>query len=128
MVLDRLGRTDEAEAKCREALTMDPRLGFAYECLGRIYRRRGDEKRAREEFRRGLAVVEQDLARSSDDHRLLAQQRYFCHALGDYGGSDEAAARLRRVEQTERLGGDPEMRIAGPDSGFLPLDLEGDAV
>jgi len=117
--LVQLGRFDEAEARCRQALTLDPGLSFIHELLAAIRRGKGDEARAREELTQGLRVVDVALARAPRDRSLLCTRQRILHALGDYGGASETASDVRRLDEASRLGAEPDYRIAGPDSGFL---------
>jgi hypothetical protein len=113
-----LGRLDQAEARCRQALAQDDQLAFVYELLAAIWRARGDEPSARAELAQGLRAVDAALGRTPADRSLMATRQRILHAMGDYRAAAEASADLRRLDEASRLGAEPDYRIAGPDSGF----------
>jgi|GEM_PF-5361207 len=41
--------------------------------------------------------------------------------MGEYQQAQEARGRAEHLSKNEWLGGERELRIAGPDSGFLPF-------
>lgn len=117
-----LGRYDQAEASCLRSLTLNPQLHLAHETLSAIWLARGDLSRVREELMQALAVVTRNLARTPGDRYLLLSRSRICHALGEYGEASQSGADVRRLDESDRLGGEPDYRIAGPDSGFLRVE------
>lgn len=116
------GDLAEGETRMRQALAIDPNLRYLYTRLGDLYRQRGDEQAARREYCEAIRLVERDLTQLPESGRLWWAAASLYHRLGDYEKSAQARAKAAKVDQDERFGGDHSLRIAGPDSGFLPAD------
>ena len=120
--LSMVGRTAEAEAKMREALSIDPSLMYLYEWLGDLYRGQGDEVRACKEYAEALRLARARVVGeeySQEEWRTIAR---LYHKLGEYDKASEAQARFSALLKNEQLGGDHRHVIAGPDSGIMSSD------
>jgi molecular chaperone DnaK len=118
-ILQAAGRTQEAEAKMREALAKDPNLGYLYQWLGDMYRAQGNEERAQAEYGEALKIARKAVISapdSADDWRRVAN---LSRRVGDYADATEADSRAARLAKSEKIGGDPRHVIAGPDSGVF---------
>jgi Flp pilus assembly protein TadD len=82
---------DAAEAALREILKLDDKDQAAHANLGKVYRRRGDEKQAEAEFRLAIALdPKDDFARSELTDMLDDRARRLWDRSKDYGGAASA--------------------------------------
>jgi tetratricopeptide (TPR) repeat protein len=114
ITLQSVGSPEPAIALLRLAVSQHPRLGYAYTGLGNAYRRLGDEKAARAEFRRALEVLTQDVEERPLDRQAWSQLAGVQQCLGDYRRAAEARAVLKRIETDALYEGDSRHVLAGP--------------
>jgi len=117
-VLAETGMTDQAIAKMRLALQMDPDLDYLYERLGNIYRQQGKEEEALREFRQAIRVLEKKIHSEQSSPSRWGDLSRLYHKIGDYDHAAEAQSRSVDAHLNEVFEGDHRHRIAGPDSGF----------
>jgi len=117
-----VGRAAEGEAMMRAALTLDPNLRYLYKHLGDLYRERGDEEAAKREFGEAIRLVERETGRQPESGTIWREAEQLYRRVGDYERAGEAQRRAVTAEQNERFDGDHTARVAGQDSGFLPVD------
>ena len=120
-VLADAGEFQLGEAKMREALTMNPDLRYLYARLGDLYRMQGNEPKAKQEYQEAIRRALRETPAGDMAALYWRELASLYQRAGDYKNAQEARARAERLLKNERLGGDHELRIAGPDSGFLPL-------
>lgn len=119
-VLADVGKTDEAIAKMREALSLDPSLTYLYERLGDLYRKSGDEAAARREFDEAIRRAEGACSRFPHSSLAWSTLDRLYRTVGLYDKARDARGRLDHALQDELYEGDHTQLIAGPDSGYLP--------
>jgi predicted Zn-dependent protease len=117
-VLANLGRRDEAVARLRAAMAIDPNLSYLYENLGDIYREAGDEASALREYHQAIRVSERDSSEQPESPRFWHVLARLYQKIGDYDKAADARASASDAGLNEVYGGDHRQRIAGPDSGF----------
>lgn len=117
-VLAETGMTDQAIAKMRLALQMDPDLDYLYERLGNVYRQQGKEEEALREFRQAIRVLEKKILSEQNSPNRWSDLSRLYHKIGDYDHATEAQSRSVDAHLNEVFEGDHRHRIAGPDSGF----------
>jgi tetratricopeptide (TPR) repeat protein len=110
------GRVDEAISKIRQAVSLDSEYYFPYYCLGRAYRRKGDERQAVEEFRRARDILRNVCVRDPRNEEDLNFLIWTERALGNYSEADKAKKHLECIRNEKILGGSPEELLAGPES------------
>ena len=89
------GKDEDALPLLSKAVTLDARRELAWLYLGLASRRQGRDADARNAFRRGLAVAEEDVIQTPRNGRFHAVLAYFCAQTGQ-------AARAR-VESAQAL-------------------------
>lgn len=120
-VLADYGQPKLGEAKMREALGLNPELRYLYERLGDLYRAQGDEARAKHEYQEAIRVARRETATAGASSRSWWAAANLHQKMGEYQHAQEARGRAEHLSKNEWLGGEHELRIAGPDSGFLPF-------
>lgn len=115
------GELQLGEAKIREALGLNPNLKYLYARLGDLYRLQGDEPRAKREYQEAIRLALRESPSEDTASRFWREVAGLYQRTGEYQNAREARERAERLLKNERLGGDHELRIAGPDSGFIPL-------
>lgn len=115
------GELQLGEAKIREALGLNPNLKYLYARLGDLYRLQGDEPRAKREYQEAIRLALRESPSEDTASRFWREVAGLYQRTGEYQNAQEARERAERLLKNERLGGDHELRIAGPDSGFIPL-------
>ncbi|MFN0150826.1 MAG: Hsp70 family protein [bacterium] len=113
---------DAAEAALRQALSNDPDLVYVYRALGDCKRKRGREQEAQHEFAEGIRRAERHVQGETRSARQWAELSNLYSRAGKYEAAREAWQRWSQLEARANLNGDPNTRIAGPDSGFLRHD------
>lgn len=114
-----LGRSEEAVANMRAALSMDPELSYLYERLGDLCREQGDESSALREYKEAVRAAERAPKGTAKEWSNLAR---LYHKIGDYEQARDARQRGDAELRNQVFDGDHTLRIAGPDSGFLPME------
>jgi DNA repair photolyase len=117
-VLAETGMTDQAIAKMRLALQMDPKLDYLYERLGNLYRQQGKEEEALREFRQAIRVLEKRVRSERESPERWSDLARLYHKTGDYDRAAEAQSKSADAHLNEVFEGDHRHRVAGPDSGF----------
>ena len=93
-------RFEDAARFFEEAIAMGPATSLRYRNLGDAYRRLGRARHASDAYRKGRALVEQDVARNPRDASSRAQLGLFSAFLGDQFRAE--------FELTQALAMDPE--------------------
>ncbi|OQA29129.1 MAG: hypothetical protein BWY57_03391 [Betaproteobacteria bacterium ADurb.Bin341] len=81
----------------------------------------GNEPKAKQEYQEAIRRALRETPAGDMAALYWRELASLYQRAGDYKNAQEARARAERLLKNERLGGDHELRIAGPDSGFLPL-------
>lgn len=110
--LAEVGRSDEAIGVMRAALSMDPTLSYLNNRLADLYRKAGDEVKARQELQRALQLTKDAIETdpfSVEEWRRLALIQF---KLGEYEAAEQAWTQAESITRDEFYGGDSEAMIA----------------
>lgn len=119
-MLDGAGRSEEAVSHIRAALGINPGLSYLYSRLGDVLRRSGNETAARKEFDEAIRIAEKETSRWPDSQQVWATLSHLYQKTGQYEKARESFRCSTEAARNEMYDGDHTLRIAGPDSGFLP--------
>jgi len=81
--LNNLGKTDEAAAKCSQAITDDPTQWGPYQMLGAIFSAAGKSKEALDAYGKGITVAEKSLAEKPDSPQIKSGLGQMYNAEGN---------------------------------------------
>jgi molecular chaperone DnaK (HSP70) len=107
------GKLDEGVAAIRRALAMDSDLGYLYERLATIARRRGNEPVAVSELKQAEAVYAREADRTPFHPAVWESLSRVRRNLGDYGGAERARQMLTELKNQDAFEGSPEAVIWG---------------
>ena len=80
-----------------------------------------DEARAKHEYQEAIRLARRETATAGASSRSWWAAANLHQKMGEYQHAQEARGRAEHLSKNEWLGGEHELRIAGPDSGFLPF-------
>ena len=117
-VLADAGKKDEAIARLRAAIGIDPTLIYAYERLADLYRHFGDEDAALRELSQAMLLANRETINHPESSAAWIVVARLARKLGDYVAEHEANRQARRAAETESVGVDSEQIIATLDRAF----------
>ena len=112
----------EAEGALRLAVDVDPDEEYGYRLLGGLYRRMGNEVRAKQEWSQAEKRLRASLAQTPGAVWALNALAEVLRAQGKYPEAEETERELHRIDQEVIFEGSPEELLAGPSSGIWRLD------
>ncbi len=108
----------------RRAVELDPSAAYAYQWLGAVHRRTGDEARALVEYRRALELLRKEVERWPFYREAWQRTVSVCQALGDYRGADQAREVLKRIERDGLYDGDSRHVLAAASRRSVAAEAE----
>jgi tetratricopeptide (TPR) repeat protein len=110
------GRLDEAVATIRQALTLDDELGYLYQRLAVIARKRGDEVAATKELRQAELIYARASERTPFNRGVWMNLFNVRRSLGDYEAAERARQMILEIDHTEKFEGKADAVIWGPNA------------